>query len=93
MDLSGMNASKWLLLITFFCTPLTGVASAIDDRIALEWETYDNPFAITPHRPTYILPLAYNDKPNNDPYAGSDMEVDSGEIKMQFSFKVHWYVS
>jgi phospholipase A1 len=62
--------------------------SAIDQRIALEWETYNNPFAITPHRPTYILPLSYNDNPNNEPYAGQPLEVEKNEIKMQFSFKV-----
>jgi phospholipase A1 len=69
-------------------TEVTAQVSAIDQRIALEWETYDNPFAITPHRPTYILPLAYNDNPNNDPYTGSPLEVENNEIKMQFSFKV-----
>lgn len=62
--------------------------SAIDERIALEWESYENPFAITPHRPSYLLPLSYNDNPNNDPYAGTPMTVDKNEIKMQFSFKV-----
>lgn len=62
--------------------------SAIDQRLALEWETYDNPFAIMPHRPTYILPLTYNDNPNNAPYAGLPLEVERSEIKMQFSFKV-----
>ncbi len=62
--------------------------SAIDQRYQLEWETYDNPFAITPHRPTYILPLAYNDSPNNEPYSGLPLEVEQNEIKMQFSFKV-----
>ncbi len=62
--------------------------SAIDQRLKLEWSTYDNPFAITPHRPTYILPLTYTDNPNNAPYEGQDMEVERNEIKMQFSFKV-----
>jgi phospholipase A1 len=62
--------------------------SAIDQRLKLEWETYDNPFAITPHRPTYILPLSYNDNPNNAPYAGMPLEVENNEIKMQFSFRV-----
>lgn len=64
------------------------VTSAIDNRLALEWETYDNPFAITPHRPTYILPLAYTDNPHNAPYTGLPLEVEQNEIKMQFSFKV-----
>lgn len=64
--------------------------SAIDKRQALEWENYDNPFSIIPHRPSYILPLAYSDKPNAAPYeeANSDWAPQSGEIKFQFSFKV-----
>ncbi|MCW9089486.1 MAG: phospholipase A [Gammaproteobacteria bacterium] len=69
-------------------TPEAG--SAIDHRQALEWENYDNPFSITPHRPTYILPLTYNDSPNEEPYAAanSDLIPEPNEIKFQFSFKV-----
>ena len=82
------SCSRWAVLFGLVGLPVAALASAIDDRIALEWETYDNPFAITPHRPSYILPLAHNDKPNNTPYEGLPMEVESDEIKMQFSFKV-----
>ncbi len=82
-----------LICLLLMLVSLTAVAeaqeeSAIDQRLDLEWETYDNPFAITPHRPTYILPLAYTDSPNNVPYAGMPLEVEQNEIKMQFSFKV-----
>ncbi|MCW8918291.1 MAG: phospholipase A [Gammaproteobacteria bacterium] len=77
-----------LTLLSFAALGGEAEPSAIDQRIALEWETYDNPFAITPHRPTYILPLTYNDSPNNTPYAGLPLEVENSEIKMQFSFKV-----
>lgn len=64
--------------------------SAIDRRMALEWEIRDNPFSITPYRPTYILPLAYNANPNEAPYqaAGSDLLPEPNEIKFQFSFRV-----
>lgn len=65
-----------------------GEISAIDERMELEWQTYDNPFAITPHRPTFILPLAYSNNPNDEPYGGMPLEVEPNEIKMQFSFKV-----
>ena len=83
-------ASHTLLAVAETSTSPDGAPtpSAIDERIKLEWETYDNPFAITPHRPTYILPLAYTDNPNNDPYVDSPLEVENNEIKMQFSFKV-----
>ncbi len=86
---------RWWLALLVMLTAASAAASdmgpassAIDQRLELEWETYDNPFAITPHRPTYILPLAYNDTPNNAPYAGMPLEVENNEIKMQFSFKV-----
>lgn len=64
--------------------------SAIDRRITQEWAVRDNPFIITPHRPTYILPLAYNENPNETPYseAGSELLPEHNEIKYQFSFKV-----
>jgi phospholipase A1 len=65
-------------------------ASAIDRRIALEWQTEDNPFAITPHRPTYVLPVAYNSRINNTPYQSTEpgLAAKHNEIKFQFSFKV-----
>ncbi len=84
----------WLALVVVLlaasasASDMEPAASAIDQRLELEWPTYDNPFAITPHRPTYILPLAYTDSPNNAPYAGKPLEVENNEIKMQFSFKV-----
>ena len=64
--------------------------SAIDRRQALEWASRDNPFAIIPHRPSYILPLTYIDKTNPEPYEGVDegLVPTHNEIKYQFSFKV-----
>ncbi len=64
--------------------------SAIDRRIELEWQTHDNPFVITPYRPTYLLPFAYNDRINNTPYADVEpgLAAKRNEIKFQLSFKV-----
>lgn len=66
------------------------IESAIDTRQALEWENYDNPFSIIPHRPSYIMPLTYIDEPNEEPYtaADSDLIPEANEVKYQFSFKV-----
>ncbi len=63
---------------------------AIDRRMALEWEISDNPFAITPHRPTYVLPLSYNSRVNDTPYEATDpgLAAEHNEIKFQLSFKV-----
>jgi phospholipase A1 len=68
----------------------TSSDSAIDRRMALEWEISDNPFAITPHRPTYLLPLSYNSRINDAPYAETDpgLAAEHDEIKFQLSFKV-----
>lgn len=63
--------------------------SAIDRRIELERRTLDNRFSITPHRPTYVLPLTYNSRPNTKPYeAVPEPEPNPEEIKFQFSFKI-----
>ncbi|MFO7593199.1 MAG: phospholipase A [Pseudomonadota bacterium] len=66
------------------------VESAIDRRQELEWKSRDNPFAIIPHRPSYILPLTYIDKTNPEPYEGVDEDLvpSNNEVKYQFSFKV-----
>lgn len=62
--------------------------SLLDRRIALESNSRDNPFAITPHKPTYVLPVAYNSSPNNEPFESSrDEPFDKIEIKFQFSMK------
>lgn len=60
--------------------------SAITRRIHLEAETHDNPFVITPHKPTYVLPIAYNKNPN-ETYNSSNGELDQNEMKFQVSFK------
>jgi len=64
--------------------------SAIDRRISLEWQTEDNPFVITPYRPTYVLPVAYNSRVNNTPYESTQpgLAAEHNEIKFQISFKV-----
>ena len=62
--------------------------SALDRRIQLEQRTRDNPFVITPHRPTYILPFSYNDNPNPDPHGAQQEDIDRAEIKFQFSLKL-----
>ena len=62
--------------------------SLLDRRIALENASKVNPFAITPHKPTYILPLTYNSSPNNQPYTDRDIELNEFEMKFQLSIKI-----
>jgi phospholipase A1 len=62
--------------------------SAIDRRVALEQITRDNPFVITPHKPTYILPVHYDSHLSAPAEFPDDVELDPVEIKFQFSFKI-----
>jgi phospholipase A1 len=61
--------------------------SAIELRFLSERKTRENSFVITPHKPNYVLPVAYN-IPNREPYlstAGDD--INNFEVKFQVSFK------
>ncbi len=62
------------------------VESAIDKRIEKEVATFNNPFVITPHKPTYILPINYTSNSNSTLY--NDIDLQDVEIKFQFSFKM-----
>ena len=91
LSIAALPPLALLLLSISFSTPAAEEEpSAIDRRMALEWEIRDNPFAITPHRPTYILPLSYNSRLNDAPYEGTDpgLAAEHDEIKFQLSFKV-----
>ena len=62
--------------------------TALDRRMKIERATRFQPFVLTPHKPNYILPVAYNDKPNNAAADVSrDGELDNNEVKFQFSMK------
>jgi len=62
--------------------------SALNQRIKIERATRYQSFVLTPHKPNYILPIAYNNKPNNIPQDVSvDGELDKNEVKFQFSMK------
>ena len=57
----------------------------LEQRIAKEEKTRYNPFAITAHRPNYLLPISYNIRPNQQTLYGYDLQ--RSEIKFQISFK------
>lgn len=64
------------------------VPSALDRRIKIERATRFQSFVMTPHKPNYILPIAYNYKPNNAPVdVLLDGELDNTEVKFQLSMK------
>jgi phospholipase A1 len=56
--------------------------SAIDQRQAAERAAESTRFALTPHKPNYVLPLTYNSRANRSYEA-----LEPWEIKFQLSFK------
>ena len=64
------------------------VDSALDRRVISEKITERNPFVITPHKPNYILPAAYNFDPSAANLPISDDQIDKLEMKFQVSMKM-----
>jgi phospholipase A1 len=66
--------------------------SIVENRLEQESLTSMNEFAITPHKPNYLLPLSYDaniNQANQDAIApGSNVELQKVEAKFQLSFKV-----
>ena len=67
----------------------------IERRLRLEQEASKNRFAIAQHKSSYILPLTYNSRVNNEPFRESDenRELDKYEFKFQFSIKAQLFDS
>ena len=49
----------------------------------------ENPWVITPHKPNYLLPIAYNSNLNTEPFVftGEQDAMEKNEVKFQISFK------
>lgn len=68
--------------------------SILRDRLKKEEVITYNQFAITPHKPNYILPVSYNDNPNTNLYTEQAPDnkladsLDNYELKFQLSFKI-----
>ncbi len=60
---------------------------ALERRLVSEKMSEQNPFVITPHKPNYILPAAYNFTPNADPFPITEDQLDHLEMKFQVSLK------
>lgn len=65
--------------------------SALDKRLVDEVKSYDNPFVITPFKPTYILPVNYTTHGYPDIYGDTDLQ--DIEVKFQISLKMPLWVS
>jgi len=60
----------------------------VEQKKDFEQDSYSNPFAITAHKPNYMLPFSYNTSPNQEPYQNEEGELQNTEMKFQLSFKV-----
>ena len=58
----------------------------VDQRLKAEDKGDENPFAITAHRPNYIL-YSHNYTPNTEPYDEEQAQIENIEIKFQLSLK------
>lgn len=61
--------------------------SALEKRLSKERMMEEHAFVITPYRPNYILPVAYNRHINRAPYGAEGDTLQPAEIKFQISFK------
>lgn len=61
--------------------------TALERRLRFEEVTQLNPFVLTPYRPNYVLPLAYQDSPNLASTNGNGIS-ERLEVKFQLSFRI-----
>jgi phospholipase A1 len=64
--------------------------SAVERRLQQDFSAQERDFLLTAHRPNFLLPLAYNSKPNDKPFTDIDPaapELDNAEVQFQVSIK------
>lgn len=64
--------------------------SAMEKRITEEFSLREREYFLTAYRPTFLLPVAYNSKPNQQVFTDIDpaaTELDKTEVEFQVSFK------
>lgn len=68
-------------------------SALLKKRLRMEYRVRDNRFAIIPHKPNYLLPVTFNNSPNQESLenAGDDRQVDNIEVKFQVSFKTPFW--
>ncbi|GAA0201084.1 phospholipase A [Kangiella japonica] len=68
-------------------------SALLKKRLRMEYRVRDNRFAIIPHKPNYLLPVTFNNSPNQDSLetSGDERQVDNIEAKFQVSFKTPFW--
>ncbi|GFE61945.1 phospholipase A [Geobacter sp. AOG2] len=64
--------------------------SPLEQRLRQETQVKKSLFSIMPHKPNYLLPMAYNTSPNAKVYSdatGNAESLDKAEVKFQLSIK------
>ena len=66
-------------------------SATVENRLSREMQAFDNPYAITTHRPNYFI-FAYqfnkpNDAPYNQAYPADNISFRNAEAKFQLSLK------
>ncbi len=68
-------------------TAVNELLTPLDRRAMAEAEVVANPFAITPHKPNYILPVTHNATSDYGGYGLLGQAFNEEEIKLQVSLK------
>lgn len=63
------------------------VPTPFEERLAVETQTRNELFVITPHKSNYVLPWSYNNNPNWKPFKSQRIPYDKTEVKFQISLK------
>lgn len=84
--LSASQLRNYCSLETRTGSGVSSDESPLRRRIALEQFSLNNPFSLLPHRPNYLLPLAYSTDPN--PNTENESELLPVEVEFQLSIKV-----
>lgn len=65
------------------------LSSEYDRRTAEELSSEQNTFTLIPHKPSYILPITYNDKIKSlDTYGDDRVDNDLQQIEVEFQFSL-----
>lgn len=68
--------------------PTVEEKNLILERLEEERRLQENSFAITPHNINYLLPLTHTTRPNEEPFADTEQNLQHTEVEFQVSFKV-----